>query len=348
MLKYIGPILFLFVSIGSTACSSSQEAIRSTSSSNQPVSPSDAYTTAFPHQDISISLQEAQKAMVRLITTVFYNTYSFDNPRVRLADIRTNNPSNIASHQFSSEESTAGTSVMLDLNNNGDALLITCAHVVTAPDTIITYFSGDDLPDNRYIQSISIKRKQSNLIFTSGELSTFEVIAENSLADLALLSTAINSKMREKHRPLPFSMGRSAYLQLGSFLYIMGFPKGFPMITRGVVSTKGLPPYRFFIIDALFNPGISGGLVISSNDNFKSFDWVGLARSATASREQILVPSPNRENENQNILRPYSDQVYIDQKDRISYGITQAIPIDEIRSFINDNRSVIRKRGFNY
>ncbi len=58
MLKYIGHILFLFVITGSSACSGSQEAVRSTSSASQPTSPSNAYTTAFPHQDISASLQE--------------------------------------------------------------------------------------------------------------------------------------------------------------------------------------------------------------------------------------------------------------------------------------------------
>nr|WP_286670571.1 serine protease [Fodinibius salsisoli] len=237
---------------------------------------------------------------------------------------------------------------MLDLNNNGDALLITCEHVVTAPDTIISYFDGDDLPANTFIKSISIKRSQSNLIFIPGQLSTFEVIASNSLTDIALLKTNINREARKEYQPLPFSMGRSDRLQLGSFLYILGYPKGFPMITRGVVSTKGLPPHRFFIIDALFNPGISGGLVISSNDNFNNFEWVGLARSATASREQVLVPSPNSEDENKNILRPYRNQIYIDQKHRISYGITQAVPIDEIRSFIDENRGLIRRHGFNY
>jgi S1-C subfamily serine protease len=335
--------------VWNVSCSSWQETTRTDTSATAPTSSSDPYTAAFPQRDISASLQDVQQSMVRITTTVFYNTYTFNKPRITSADIQTNEPAAIASQQFSSEESTAGTSVMLDLNNSGDALLITCAHVVTAPDTLISYFEEDDtIPADTFIESISIKRRQSNLIFTSGELSTFNIIAQDDLSDIALLNTNLGNKMQEKHFPLRFSMGRSERLQLGSFLYILGFPKGFPMITRGIVSTKGLKPHRFFITDALFNQGISGGLVISSNDNFNSFEWVGLARSATASREQILVPKPDIESENENRLYPYNDQVYIDYKDRISYGITQVVPIDKIRSFIQENRSLINSLGFSY
>src|SRR5699024_5885613 len=173
-------------------------------------------------------------------------------------------------------------------------------------------------------QSISVKRRQSNLIFSPGNFSNFEVIANDPLSDLALITAEFKSEMNQGHNSLPLSMGRSEDMQIGSFLYILGFPKGFPMITRGLANNRGLEGRRFFITDALFNPGISGGLIIASNDRFNSFEWVGMARSATADREKILIPDPTIDNYEERIGTPYTDDIFIGRKNRISYGITQA------------------------
>src|SRR5699024_9923057 len=222
---------------------------------------------------------------VRIISTTYYATYLFDNPSTRIENIRSNKLENIASQKMTSKESTAGTSIMLDIKPGGQSLLITCAHAVTAPDTLISYFPKEMAPPNTFIQSISIKRRQTNFIFDPNNFSTFEVIAQNTLSDLALITAQFKRVTNQSHNSMPFPMGRSENMLIGSFLYIFGFPKGFPMITRGLANTRGLEGRPFFITDALFNPGISGGLIIASNDRFNSFEWVGMARSATADRE---------------------------------------------------------------
>lgn len=346
MYNYVILILISLPGLWVVSCSSTQETIRRPSVK---AGATDFYTTAFPHRDVSGHLKDAQKAIIRIISTSHYTTYVFDKPEVRLADIQTNKLQDLTTRQYSNDESTAGTSIILDINNNGNTLLITCAHAVNSPDTLISYFFDERNNPGSFIETVSIKRRQTNLLFTPGELSNFEIIAESRLSDLALLSASLQPDTQSEHKSLPFSMGRMEHLQLGSFLYVLGFPKGFPMITRGLVSTRALSPHRFFIMDALFNPGISGGLVISSRDNFRNFEWIGIARSATASRETILVPRPDDEGSGlaeQGILRPYNDTVYVGQKNRISYGITQAIPISEIRSFLDENRRVIRQHGF--
>lgn len=337
--------LLLLTWIGS--CSSSQDSVNKTRVTEE----SDAYTTAFPNRDVSEHLQDARQAIIRIISTAHYNSYVFEKPEIRLADIQTNRLENIASQQYTNDESTAGTSIILDLNRDGEAMLITCAHAVNSPDTLISYFSDESYPPNTFVETISIKRRQTNLLFTPSELSSFEIIAEDRLTDVALLSATLNSKSQSEHRSLTFEMGSMDHLQLGSFLYVLGFPKGFPMITRGVASTRALRPHRFFIMDALFNPGISGGLVISSRDNFRNFEWIGMARSATASQETVLIPRPDDDggaSGQQRIVRPYNDTVFLGQKRRISYGITQAIPISEIRSFLEENSGVIGRHGFDY
>ena len=338
-------LLSIIVSACLVSCSGSQAPL--TTQSNSDTS-EEGYTTAFPSRNISSSLQEIQKSIVRIISTSYYDTYTFNRPIVKMADIKSNKLGDISSQQFSSEESTAGTSIILNIKANGDALLLSSAHAVTSPDTLVSYFPKEQAVENTFIKSISIKRRQSNLIFSPNNLSSFRVIADRQVSDLALLSAKLKSELQNQHRARPIGLGKTEHIQLGSFLYILGFPKGFPMITRGLASTRGLRPHRFFITDALFNPGISGGLVIASKDNFNSFEWVGVARSATADKETVLVPHPDREDFSRGTLEPYGDAIFVDRKNRISYGITQAVPIDEVRSFIKESQGVIRRYDHYY
>lgn len=343
MIKLFSKLLFGFlILLWAGACRSSEQSIDRNKIGT--VIESEFYTTAFPNKNISESLQSAEESVIRIISTSFYDTYSFNKPRVTLSDVNTNRLEDIASHSHSTEESSAGTSILLAVSNRNKALLITTAHTVTSADTLITYYEGEQISANTFIETISIKRRQNNLIFTPEELSNFEIIARDALSDLALLS----ANLQADHRELSFSMGRSEKIQTGSFLYIFGFPKGYPMITRGIASSSGAQPHqRFFISDALFNPGISGGLVLASDDQFNSFEWVGMARSAAATREPFLIPNPDDEYSD-NLIEPYNGSIFIEEKRRISYGITHAIPINEIRNFIENNQAAIRHNNFSY
>ncbi len=328
-----------------TFCSSSQQSISTESSDQQPQTEySEYYTSAFPHRDISSQLKNAQQSVVRIVSTGFYNNFNFSGKAITLADVKTNNPKDIATSQTSSEESTSGTAIILDQNNN-NSLLVTCQHTVFFPDTMITYYKGPDIPEETYIESISIKKNQTNLVYTSSELQPFKVLATNKRFDLALLNVEFEQVGNLGLYPLSVKAGNSDFLQLGSLIYVLGFPKSYPMVTRGLASSSESYNDRFFVTDATFNPGISGGLILASNNNFKSFQWVGMASSSTATREQILVPRPENDNYTR-ITRPYSDSVFVQQKTRINYGITQAIPINQVREFLNAQKSLLESKGF--
>lgn len=307
---------------------------------------SDAYTTTFPRREVSQHLNRARKSILRIISTAFYDNYKFEKNQVTLADVKTNNPEDISGHSFSTRKSTAGTSIVLQRNKE-KLLLITCNHVVSSPDTLISYYEGEDIPKDKFIKSISIKRKQNNLIFASPLLSRFEIIASDQKNDLALLTSRLSDNANYDFKPLNISRGNSDNIQMGSLLYVLGFPRGHNMVTRGLASTsEGYSP-RFFITDALFNPGISGGMVLASKNNFRSFEWVGMARSATASKEEILVPSPGYMDTDP-ATKAYPGIPYVQQKTRISYGITQVIPINNIESFLNKHKRQISRSGFSY
>lgn len=321
------------------SCNSSSLITQSSSSTT-----TEYYTSKFPQREVSEQLQNAQSSILRIVTTSFYRTYTFEEQHITLSDIKTNNPEDIAAEYFSTEESTAGTSIVLRQANN-KTLLISCDHVVSSPDTVIAYAEGPGIPENTYVESISIKQKQNNLVFTSNQLHSFDVIASNEHTDLALF-TAEFSDQQLAH-PLDIDLGNSSDLQLGSVLYVLGFPRGYPMVTRGLASTSENRPSNFFITDALFNPGISGGLVLASKNNFQSFQWIGIARSATASKEDVLVPRPTSE-KHERAARPYLDTPFVQEKTRITYGITQTIPINTIKEFISNHQQAILENGFTY
>lgn len=325
-------------------CRSSQDSTVSPEK-DRPEINSEYYTAAFPHSDVSNKLKNAQQSVVRIVASGFYDSYNFSGKAITLADIKTNSPKDIATNVTSTEESSAGTAIILDKNNNS-SLLITCEHTVSFPDTVISYFEGDNIPDETYIESIGIKKNETSLVYTSAELKPFDILATNKRSDLALLSVDFEQSGNLELYPLSVSAGNSDFLQLGSFLYILGFPKSYAIITRGLASSSESWNDRFFVTDATFNPGISGGLILATNDNYNSFQWVGMASSSTASRENILVPRPG-EDDYSRITRPYSDSVFVEQKTRINYGITQAIPINQVKDFLAENEGLLKNKGFN-
>lgn len=340
-------ILFLLMFAGLIiSCSSSEPASSNTETEASSPEPevSEYYTSAFPDHDVSSELKKAQQSIVRIVSTAFYDNYAFDEQYITMDDIRTNKLENISTDYFSSKESTAGTSIILDQNSN-NSLLLTAEHTVSFPDTAVAYYENDNLPQQKFVESVSIKRRQTNLAFLDTELESFEVISSNSRLDVALLNVELGLDKNLDQHELMINPGNSDLLRLGSFLYILGFPKGYPMVTRGLASSSESWNDRYFITDATFNPGISGGLVLATRDNYKSFEWVGIASSSSASRESVLVPRPI-DDDYPRAVRPYSDSVFVQQQMRINYGITQAVPVNKIKEFLRNSKQEINEHGF--
>ena len=344
MKNWLAILSLITIALALTFCGSSQQSTQESANPQQEQNPkSEYYTTAFPHKDIHNKLKDAQQSVVRIASSGFYDSYTFEEQPITLPDIKTNALKDISTTQTSTEESTSGTAIIID-RNSSSSLLISCEHTISFPDTIITYYEGENIPDETYIESVSIKKKSSHLVYTSTDLKPFKVLATAKRSDLALLSVEFERGNLELY-PLEVSAGNSDFLRLGSFMYILGFPKSYPIVTRGVASSSESWNDRFFVMDATFNPGISGGLVLATNDGYNSFEWVGMASSATASREEVLVPHPEGKNYSR-ITRPYTDSVFVQQKTRINYGITQAIPINQVKGFLQENEEMLKQKGY--
>jgi hypothetical protein len=127
----------------------------------------------------------------------------------------------------------------------------------------------------------------------------------------------------------------------------MGYPAGYQMVTRGIVSNPKVNRKGEFLIDALFNQGISGGIVLAVRDGVPNFELVGIAKSVSASYKNVLKPVHESHQEMYNPNIPYEDELYVKVEKEINYGITFTISIAEIRNLYYFNRDVFISHGAN-
>ena len=301
------------------------------------------YTSAYPNRNISSQLEAIQRSVKRISSTVIYQTFYFDDQLVTEEQLKGNDIKDLASHSIARNESTAGTAFAIARNNRSVALL-TCAHVIDFPDTLISYIESEDLPEEEFIRSVTIRRSQTNLLHDLPNIGAFNILAQNHADDLALIEVNL-SEFEDVHvPPLPVSIGDSMRLRLGSNVLIMGYPKGQPMVTRGIVSNPNRNQDGDFLMDALFNQGISGGIILASRDNYASFEWIGVANTTSAVKEMQLIPDPTKE-ATYNPFDIYTDSVFIRSETRISYGITQAIPTSRIVHFLEEHKHKLSRLG---
>ncbi len=338
-MKIISYALLLPLAIALAGCSTSREF----PDAQEAASPSQTYTSSFPTEDASGNLRKIRESLTRITSTANYITYFFDRPLFTLEELKANDLEAASSRKKVSSESTAGTAISI-LENEQHLAFLTNAHVVDFPDTLVNYYNGEDIQADTYVQSVMVKRSQNNLILDTGTVGNFEVLALDSQTDIALLHLRKEDHPEIEVSPLPITVGDPRDLRWGSFIYVMGFPKGFPMVTRGMVSDPNRSPDGDFLTDALFNSGISGGIIMASRDNFASLEWVGMTNTAAADFQKVLVPDPDK-SYNYPSFDLYTDSVYIRKESRITYGITQAIPVSKVGDFVRANRQRLNRLG---
>jgi len=269
----------------------------------------------------------------------FYKTWYFKEEN--LMRIETINFDKIDDECVFSEitsESVSGTAIVLSTTFDISGM-ITCAHVVDYPDTIFTYHDIN----KTIIRSISIKQEQN--IYESGKSiqNKIEVIAIDKKNDLAFLKKTISAN---EVIPPAFSLkkGNVDKLEWGSKIYVLGYSLGKFMITEGIVSVDKFIKKRF-VSDALFNKGISGSPVFGLQEGSPDYVWLGMASSAASQSFDYLEPLESSKG-----FQNFNEEVYegaiVKNKQLINYGVTYSISIEEIITFVDNNRQAIILAGF--
>jgi len=303
------------------------------------------YRTSYPDLNASANLERILTSVKKIKNYSSYRTYVFDEKtRVTLKDLSEDGLLQRTRAGIVTNDATAGTALIIYSDGKNIALL-TCAHAVKAPDTIIQWADYSDLGNNRFINSISIKIKQQLYVNDLTGGSRFRVLASDSKNDIAIIGSSYNEPVND----IPVfnqTCGNSSDLKWGSFLYLLGFPTGQQMVSHGIVSTFPEKEGNF-LTDAPFNEGLSGGIAIAVTEDGGNFELVGIARSVAASYGYVIKPEKEIHEFTYNPAIPYSGNTYVNQKKDINYGVTSVISINQVRKFYEQNRTDLLRQGFN-
>jgi hypothetical protein len=299
------------------------------------------YQTAFPLRDKSEEIERIFRSVKRIQVTGYYRTYRFSaEDSITRDDLRRPTTYNRAIERFDFDHTRAGTATVI--SRTGRLLsLITNEHATRVPDTVFAYFgnpAGALTPDTaaRFIESVSIRTRQRNLVLGLAEPETFRVIARDSALDIAVVGVDLEPDDTGDIRVLNVRRGDPSRLTWGSFVYVLGYPQGFPMVTRAIVSDPNRGRDNSFLLDGLFNRGISGGLILAVRGDTEELEWVGMAMGASAQHEFILMPDDGRVEET-GMLLPYEGALHVERVTRIHYGITFSVPMTSIRRFMSSS-----------
>ena len=306
--------------------------------------PTGRYGTEFPAGNASDELEKITHSVKKVYSVSSYTTYQFKRgEKITGYHIHQGSYPKAAWGVISTNETVFGTATIIDLTNSRIALL-TCAHVVTSPDTLISYFEPADDDPSRYVQSFSIKEKQENWVKGLSSCGPFTVLASDISSDIALLGKNCES-LTDTAFPFPYIAGNAKDLGWGSFVYIYGYPLGNQVITHGLVSPAPKRPMGEFSIDALLNKGYSGGIILGLRDGVPNFELVGMVKTVNSSHEEFLKPSSDQQRTPEWL--PYKGDLYVGKSENIQYGLNAVVPIESILDFYKKNRQELITNGYN-
>lgn len=304
------------------------------------------YDSEFPYKSSSDQLEEITQSIKMLNTIAYYTAYIFDSDEKFLrTDMNEEAMEDRAIETGSFTQTASGTATII-CEDNGSVVLLTCAHIIDFPDTIISYFKDEDGYNSDYIQSISVKVRQANYIPEFPRGGEIDIITMDRKEDLALLGRHFGPSYSKAFKIFAYPSGSAKELEWGSFVYTIGFPMNYKMISKAIVSSPNRDRDGSFLIDAVFNKGFSGGLVLAIRDGVPNFELVGLVNTVPAYKEYVLSPDHKFLADQYNPVIPYQGEMYLKQLTNIRYGITKIISIESILDFVDDQNDFMKEKGY--
>lgn len=337
VLRIFPMLIFIFLNL---SCSASYR------QSTQNTKKGSGYLSAFPDENVSNQLEEISNSIFRVSSIAFYRTYTFsDTSRILKADLSDSliNKNTIKSTVIDKPALGTGTLIYAKL---GLVAILTCAHVVSFPDTVITYFASEKGIFSDYVQSISVKTKQNVYIAGFPEGSAVEILLKDEDEDIALLGHQFNAKAMTKFKAYSYPFGDSEQLKWGTFVYILGYPLNFKMVASALVSSPSYDKYGSFLLDAPINVGFSGGLILAIKGSIPNFEAVGMIKSVPENKESVLGPSEIDKSFKYSNIVPYKGLNYVKDLKLLNYGIAKVVPMTEVVNYLERNREYLTNMGY--
>lgn len=307
------------------------------------------YQTAFPTHDTSRDLERAFQSLRRVVFTGEYRTYFFaPEAAVTVADLQDPAVLGRATEQLVETHSKAGTAVLVARTDRLGAY-VTNNHVVRFAPARVRYFEEDVTRRpraERRVASYSVLTHEWGGLAEHPGLGMLTVLARDSAQDIAIFEIPLpRGEAADRFRPMSAPPGDARRLSLGSFVYVLGYPSGYPMVTRAIVSDPNRDRRGGFLTDGLWNEGISGGPILAVRGETGTLEWVGITRAGAGAREIRLQPGEmEAPDEDFGIL--YDGPVYAEATLRIQYGIALSVSMTALRRFVDIHRAALDRRGY--
>lgn len=302
------------------------------------------YDSEFPYRSSSRQLADLSRSVRMLNSVAYYTTFVFDPEegveRSRLT--REYAEEHAASVRYVTNTSS-GTATLIHRRGRRVAV-VTTAHIIDFPGRVVTAFRDDP----GHVQTASFKDRQVNYVPAFPDDGRLEIVALDRERDIAVLGREFSTPVEGSLPEFPHPAGAARELEWGTFVYVAGFPMGYAMITKGTVSSPNRDDDGAFLIDAPFNRGFSGGVVVAIRDGVPNFELVGMAKSVVADFGQVLVPEGETAREAYDPGVPYRGEVYVKPDVTIRYGITNVIPVEAIRAFMELHRREFEEAGYRF
>ena len=303
----------------------------------------DEYTTIFPNKDVAIELEQISQSLKLINNLTFYKAYSYSDSTITDENLNDFDLHQKATSVNTISKTSSGTGAIISVSGNNVALL-TVAHIISYPDTIISYFTLTG-KQSKYIESILYKERQK-IYSDLPEGGMLKIIAQDDKNDIAIVGNTFESITPFKFPIFNFNFGKAKELKWGSFVYILGFPMHNKMVTSGIVSNPNFDNTGNFLVDALINRGSSGGLVLAIRGSAPNFELVGIVSSVPAEKRFVLTP--NNPTRDINFLpgTQYIGEMTVEQLDGIKYGIGRIVSSEKVLEFIKKNESMLYNKGY--
>ncbi|MEJ2102958.1 MAG: serine protease [Ignavibacteriaceae bacterium] len=299
------------------------------------------YDSEFPYKGASNELRDISLTVQRIHSSIFYKTYTFSqDSNFKINDLKNADLKKLAITEGYADQSTSGTGTTIYFND-GKVAILTCAHIVQFPDTVISYFPDSEGTFTDIIQAIFIRERQS--IYAAGfpEGSEFDLLVADNKNDLALIGKDYKILSDLRFPVFSYPTGKAKELDWGTFVYIFGYPINYQMVTKAIVSNPNRDDYGSFLVDAVVNNGMSGSPVLAIRDGVPNFELVGMIQWVPEEEDNILVPKKLKNNERYNPIVPYEGQEYVKRFSSIRYGIAKVIASEAILEFLTKNKEVL-------
>ena len=229
MYKMCNYILLIFVFIF-VSCSSTSEIYKTA----YPALNDGKYDSEFPYKSSSKQLEEISHSIKMINVLSFYSSYFFEeNKKIIISDLLKEKTISKAYKKTNYHQPASGTATII-ISTIDEVVLLTCAHIIDFPDTIITYYLDKAGEATNYIESVSIKAEQQNFIPDFPDGGKVEIIAIDKKNDLALIGRKLSADKSYDLPALNYPKGKAKELEWGSFVYAFGYPLGQKMISKGI------------------------------------------------------------------------------------------------------------------